>query len=191
MIHFFRNVLLMFFIAVPFAVANDLLPDPENVAIEGNTLVWDAVPNATGYNIYLGYSYFDTVKGQTQYTLQQSGSYWVVAFDDAGNYGSQYGGDRQVDYESSSNATSVIARYYASVVQTTCVDVGPGESCIASCDSTATQLDPPRFTRYVSGGACSTSDIVEADAFISDRTYKCTVPTFSGEVVAQAVCVHR
>ena len=77
------------------------------------------------------------------------------------------------------------------MVYNTCKDVGPGESCIAHCPSSK---DVPwssgiQYFRYLTGGACSTSDIVEADAFIGPTTYSCTVPTFSGEVVAQAICL--
>ena len=190
MINFVRNVLAMFVLSIPFAMA-DLLPDAENLAIEGDTLVWEGVEGATGYNIYRDYRYFDTVKNKSQYRMTQPGSYWVVAFDDAGNFGSQYGGDRAVDYTGSEDAVSVTYNYSSSVVQVVCDDVGPGESCIASCDSTQTLLSPPVYSSYMSGGACATSDIVEADAFVSNRTYQCTVPTFSGEVVAQAICVHR
>lgn len=175
---------------VPLAKA-DLLPSPENLAIETGVISWDAVEGATGYNIYYNYRYFDTVKGSTQYNPSQTGLYWVVAFDDNGNFGSQYGEALDVQIEEGADSISVTYNYRTSLVQTTCTDVGPGESCIASCGSTSTHLDPPRYSLYLSGGGCSTSDIVEADVFIGTDTYSCTVPTFSGEVVAQAICIHR
>lgn len=187
-----RNAVIIFFMASPFATA-DLLPTPESLTIEGDTLIWDSVESATGYNIYLNYNYFDTVKGDTSYNLTQSGIYWVVAFDNAGNFGSQYGNDDVVEFTGSDNSdkTSVTYNWGTSVVQTTCTNVGPGESCIATCEMTKTELSEyPTRSKYMSGGACSTSDIVEADAFVGHKTYKCTVPTFSGEVVAQAICVH-
>ncbi len=190
MIQTIKRLLVVFMLFTPFAQA-DLLPSPTNLSIEGDVLTWDEVEGATGYNIYLGFGYFDTVKGSTQYKLSQSGSYWVVAFDDAGNYGSQYGNDATVEYAGAGDSVTVNTSFYSSIVQTTCQNVGPGESCVASCTSTSTILEPAKFTRYLSGGGCSTSDIVEADAFIGRFTYQCTVPTFSGEVVAQAICVHR
>ena len=49
-------------------------------------------------------------------------------------------------------------------------------------------LGPELSVSHVTGGACSTSDIVEADALVSRTTYRCTVPIFSGEVTAQAIC---
>ncbi len=189
MIKFVRNVLIAFVLSTPFAMA-DFLPSPENLAIEGNTLVWDGVEGATGYNVYLENRYFDTVKDVERYQLTQPGIYRVVAFDDAGNFGSQHVRGNQVEFAGSGDSVSVTNNFVSSVVQVVCNDVGPGESCTASCASTSTQLSPPRFTSYMSGGACATSDIVEADAFVSQYTYQCTVPTFSGEVIAQAICVH-
>lgn len=185
-IHLLAGLVLL----VPLAKA-DILPSPENLTYEAGVLSWDAVEEATGYNIYLNYRYFDTVKGSTQYTPGQSGIYWVVAFDDNGNFGRQYGDELNIEVGEGADSVSVTYNYRTSIVQKTCTNVGPGESCIASCSSTRTDLDPPRFTLYLSGGGCATSDIVEADVFIGNQTYSCTVPTFSGEVVAQAICVHR
>lgn len=184
----FIQILAGLLLLVPLANA-ETLPSPENLAFDNGVLSWDAVDGATGYNIYFDYRYFDTVKGSTQYEPGQSGSYWVVAFDDDGNFGVTYGDYVDVQVDQGSDNISVTYNYYNAIVQKTCTDVGPGESCIASCTSTETHLDPPEFTMFLSGGGCSTSDIVEADVFISPNTYSCTVPTFSGEVIAQAVCV--
>jgi len=190
MINFVRNVMLVFVLSTPFAIA-EILPSVENISIEGDLLVWDSVEGATGYNIYRNNRYFDTVKGGENYRMTQPGTYWPVAFDGAGNYGSQYSRDNAPEYTGSEDNVSVTYNYSSSVVQVTCLNVGPGESCTASCDSTETLLSPPRYSSFATGGACATSDIVEADAFVSNRTYQCTVPTFSGEVIAQAVCYHR
>jgi hypothetical protein len=98
-----------------------------------------------------------------------------------------------VEYEGSQTAVSYTFSYPVVLVQKTCNDVGPGESCIAHCpdvyDAEYEFYSNSYSISHLSGGACSTSDIVEADAFIGPRTYSCTVPTFSGEIVAQAVCV--
>jgi len=169
-----------------------LLPNPQNLNVTGDILTWDSVEGATGYNIYHDFSYFDTVKGSNNYELTRPGTYWVVAFDEDGNYGSQYGYDDVIEYAGSISNDVVSVSYYGttSIVQTTCMNVEPGESCIASCSATASDPTVGVFSRYMSGGACSTSDIVEADALVSRLSYSCTVPTYSGEVVAQAICVH-
>lgn len=161
----------------------------EGIRTEGNLLLWEPLEGATGYNIYYDYGYYDTVKGKEQYTLSDDGSYNVVAFDDAGNFGSlNY--LSTVDYigDSDSN-TSYTENGYTIIAHKTCTNVGPGESCVAACPTDYEGTYQSYYTKYMSGGACSTSDIVEADAFVSGNTYKCTVPTFSGEVVAQAICV--
>lgn len=166
----------------------EVLPPLDNIRIEDNQLKWDASEDATGYNIYYEYSYYDTVKGAEQYTLTDSGRYFVVPFDDQGNFGAQYG--NFVEYVADGNGQSqYTVNSFVILVQKTCLNVGPGESCVASCPNSYETEYTTRFTKYMSGGACSTSDIVEADAFVSVNTYKCTVPTFSGEVVAQAICV--
>ena len=164
----------------------------EDIRSEGNLLLWDALEGATGYNIYYDYGYYDTVKGKEQYTLSDDGPYNVVAFDDAGNFGSIHY-QSTVDYVSEDNIDDADTSYtyngYTLTVQKTCFNVGPGESCLAACPRSHEGLYETHYTQYMSGGACSTSDIVEADAFVSGNTYKCAVPTFSGEVVAQAICV--
>jgi hypothetical protein len=96
-----------------------------------------------------------------------------------------------VQFDNGTSSVTYGGRNPVLMVYNTCKDVGPGESCIAHCPSSK---DVPwssgiKYFRYLTGGACSTSDIVEADAFIGPTTYSCTVPTFSGEVVAQAICL--
>jgi hypothetical protein len=181
------------------SLAETLLVDPENVRIEDDTLVWDSVAEAVGYNIYFNGRYFDTVHSGTRYTLRDSGDYWPVAFDNEGNYGTSHLQDDEgyrykfVSYVGSTGSTYTRRSVNAVIAVNECENVGPGESCIATCpvQAVAESYYRARYSDYVSGGACTTSDIVEADAFISDKAYKCTVPTFSGLVVAQAVCVLR
>ncbi|ASJ70783.1 hypothetical protein [Granulosicoccus antarcticus] len=164
----------------------------ENLRAEGNELIWDSLEGATGYNIYFDYRYYDTVKGKEQYTLSDNGQYNVVPFDDAGNFGTTNylnNVDFTVDESTDSTGSQYTENGYTITVHKTCTNVGPGESCLAACPNVYQGAYQELYTKYMSGGACSTSDIVEADAFVSDNTYKCTVPTFSGEVVAQAICV--
>lgn len=176
---------------MPLTALAETLPAVENVRIEGSQLLWDEQEGATGYNIYVNYNYYDTVKNALQYSVSDEGKYLVVAFDDAGNFSPAYGTYVEFSQEgqASSSSSSYTVNNYTITVQKTCLDVGPGESCVAACPNEYAATYSTRYTQYLSGGACSTSDIVEADAFASDMTYKCTVPTFSGEVVAQAICV--
>ena len=176
------------------------LPRVTGLTLTGDTLSWDAQDGATGYNIHLDYEYYDTVRGGLQYTVSLPGDYHVISFNDQGDFGVTRNEDEIgmqhifVTYEAEgpNNSISYTYNYATLTVQHTCRDVGPGETCIAACPSEY-QLEAPFgsrvYTDYLSGGACSTSDIVEADAFIGPQTYSCTVPTYSGEVVAQAICV--
>ena len=188
------SVLMLLSIAFLFSTVAraDLLPDVENVQIDGQVLSWDAQEGATGYNIILNYTYYDTVRDAQSYTLSEPGLYRIVSFNDVGDFGSDY--PDEVEYAPGTAESSVGYNYQYPVllVYKTCKDVGPGDSCIAICPRTyKTQYNQTIYPEYMSGGACSTSDIVEADAFVSRKTYKCTVPTFSGEVVAQAICPIR
>lgn len=175
------------------------LPRVTGLALTGDRLTWDAQEGATGYNIHLDYDYYDTVRGGTEYTVTLPGRYHVISFNDQGEFGvtrnpdeigqpyiyAEYeGSDNSVDYDLQLSGLLIVTR--------TCTDVGPGETCIATCPGTLeNQFGSTVSYQYMSGGACSTSDIVEADAFVSPLTYRCTVPTFSGVVTAQAICIPR
>lgn len=185
-------IVMLNLIVISLAHAQDpTLPDVENVRVEGATLAWDALDEATGYNISLNYRYYDTVRGRTSYELTEPGTYRVTPFNDNGEYGSDYG--LSVEYSGGVINENVEYSYDFNtlIVRKTCVDVGPGESCIARCPTSYVPQENYRAIRprYMSGGACSTSDIVEADAWVGHRSYHCTVPTFSGEVIAQAICL--
>ncbi len=188
------SVLMLLSITFLFSTARaDVLPDVENVRVEGQLLTWDAQDGATGYNIIFEYGYYDTVRDALTYQLNEAGTYSVIAFNDMDDYGKNHSLER-VKYAGESNDASINYdyQYRTLLVYKTCKDVGPGESCIAVCpNSYRTQFNNTVFIDYMSGGACSTSDIIEADAFISADAYKCTVPTYSGEVVAQAICPIR
>lgn len=188
-----RLLSVFIFLNLMFSAAHAaILPDVENVRIDGQVLTWDAQEGATGYNIIFEYSYYDTVRGPLSYQLNEPGTYSVIAFNDMDDYGKNHSLER-VEYSADTGTASVDydLKYRTLLVYKTCQDVGPGESCIALCPSNFTDPLYRNTVRinYMSGGACSTSDIVEADAFISEDAYKCTVPTYSGEVVAQAICV--
>lgn len=176
----------------------DNLPRVTGLNLEGDLLVWDAQEGAVGYNIYLENDYFDTVGDVQQYTVNEPGRYHVISFNASGDFGvlrneGETGPAIFAVYTGEAENISYSFRNPVLIVQNTCLDVGPGESCIARCPTSYEvdfgSLNFTVFPRYLSGGACSTSDIVEADAFVSARTYSCTVPTFSGEVVAQGVCI--
>ncbi|MGQ7848094.1 hypothetical protein ACUNV4_26595 [Granulosicoccus sp. 3-233] len=192
-----RAVIFLFTIAIS-GVATADLPRVTGLALDDNRLSWDAQEGATGYNIHLDYAYYDTVRGDTQYLVTEPGNYHVISFNDEGEFGVTRNPDEIgqpyifVEYAGSDgdDSVSLDGRYNVLIVTKTCTDVGPGESCIARCPySYETEFGGTRSIDYLSGGACSTSDIVEADAAVSPETYRCTVPTFSGEVTAQAICV--
>lgn len=191
------TVLILCFSTLSYA---EDLPRVTGLSLTGNLLTWDAQEGATGYNIHLNYQYYDTVRGPLQYTVTEPGDYHVISFNDQGDFGVTRNDDEIgqrhifVTYTDTNESISYAYNYPTLIVQNTCFDVAPGESCIARCPN---EYQPEIAylsrvtTHYLSGGACSTSDIVEADAFVGPRTYSCTVPTYSGEVVAQAVCVLR
>lgn len=191
-----KLILLIPFIVV--GTANAELPRVEGLTLDGNVLSWDAQEGASGYNIHRDYDYFDTVRDATQYTLSEPGNYHVISFNDAGEFGVTRNPDEIgqqyifVEYTGSEDDDTVSydSSYNVLIVTKTCTDVGPGETCIASCPTSyESEYGGTHYIEFLSGGACSTSDIVEADAAVSPETYRCTVPTFSGEVTAQAICV--
>lgn len=171
------------------------LPRVTGLALNADQLSWDAQEGATGYNIHLNYDYYDTVRGTTSYTVTEPGRYHVISFNDNGEYGVTRNEDEIgqqyifVEYEGTNDSISYDFDFNVLVVSNTCKNVGPGETCIAQCPDSYESEFGTASIAFLSGGACSTSDIVEADALASPNNYRCTVPTFSGEVVAQAICV--
>lgn len=191
-------LLLALTLFIPVAHANNL-PTVTGVELVDDQMSWDAQEGAVGFNIYFNGQYYDTVRDTTRYSVTEPGRYNLTSFNDDGVFSLVNWGD-EVTYEGASQDGTVYNfQVFALYVTKTCSNVGPGESCIAQCPGSFRPSDfgnnlPPNriytFT-HVSGGACSTSDIVEADALVSDNNYRCTVPTFSGEVTAQAVCAVR
>lgn len=51
------------------------------IRVDGNTISWDAVGQAEGYNVYRNGGYLTTVVSETSYNATQSGSYYLHAFD--------------------------------------------------------------------------------------------------------------
>ena len=170
----------------PISLMAGDFPEPTNVRIEGDKLLWSAVPGAGGYNVYWQGGYLTTVRGRTDDDLTLAGQYQVVAFDESASvFSEQRTADVTVDYEDGgtlSQTVSVPGSPPITVVSATCLNVGAGESCVASCSAVGR---PDAAT----GGACATSDIVEADAVGGVNTYSCTVPTASGRVSAQVYCL--
>lgn len=184
------SILTLLLATVGSTYAAELLPDVENVRVEGNTLIWDSLAEADGYNVYRDYQYLDSVMGSSSYELSQAGHYDVVAFDDAGNFGTQF--EHHVQFVPVTDAdVSIVMEYYTAIVQKTCGDVMAGDSCIATCPVSLEQYGSIVYTKYLSGGACSTSGAVNADASVTDRTYKCTANEFAETITAQGVCVIR
>ena len=192
------NALALLIVLTSMQTAMADLPRVTGLTLEGNELSWDAQEGASGYNIHLNYDYYDTVRSGTSYTLSEPGNYHVISFNDSGEFGVTRNPDEIgqpyifVEYMGSEGdvEVSLDGRSNVLIVTTTCTNVGPGETCIASCpNSYETEFGNTRSISHLSGGACSTSDIVEADAAVSPETYRCTVPTFSGVVTAQAICV--
>ena len=183
----FRTLCALFVLSLSSPLLANDFPVPDDIRIEGERLLWEPVAGAGGYNIYLNNGYLTTVRNRTDFRLQVDGLYQVVAFDEsASRFSRQTGPDTGATYEvgASQSETNALGLSVVKVVSVTCRDVGPGESCTASC-----RLPDDSVVRVATGGACSTSDIVEADASASPFSYSCAVPTFSGEVRAQAYCI--
>lgn len=62
------------------------LPLVSGVSYDGQEITWNALEQATGYDIYLNSLYADTVIGTNSYRPEQSGQYLIVGFDNNGNY---------------------------------------------------------------------------------------------------------
>jgi len=70
----------------PFHLFAQSLPAVTGVAYDGEQITWDALDGATGYNIHLDFDYLVTVGNVTSYTPVGSGTYYVVGYNDAGQY---------------------------------------------------------------------------------------------------------
>jgi len=189
---------LLFFSAMSPASAQSFgnnvppdFPNPENVRVAGDLLVWDAVENAAGYNIYFTdktergglfdtpLTYIATVKEATEFPLEFTGNYSVVSFNqDASLFSNQFSPGVRVRYESGIGVSQSPGVY-----SFVCGNAQAGESCTAICPSA-----PDGDGLVATGGACSTADFVPVNATAEARSYSCTVQVFSEEVRAQVYC---
>lgn len=176
---------------------DEAFPNPENVRIEGNTLHWDPVSDASGYNILFNardvtdfvftrnMNYLDTVRGSTEYNVSEIGTYQVIAFNQDASQFSPTNSMGDAYYnpnnESVERPNELLTADLMQVRSKTCANVEPGGSCRAIC---------PLQHDIATGGACSTSDIVEADATATTISYQCSVPLFSGFVTAHVYCMN-
>ncbi len=63
------------------------LPAVTGVAYDGSTITWNPVDGATGYNVHIdNFVYLTTLGNVTSYTPEFSAKYFIVGFDDQGNY---------------------------------------------------------------------------------------------------------
>ena len=62
------------------------LPPVTEVSFDGQQLSWDALPEASGYNVHLNFRYLTTVRDTTSYVPIRNGRYHIAAFDDLGNF---------------------------------------------------------------------------------------------------------
>ena len=189
---------LFFFGALSFTNAQSFgnnvppdFPNPENVRVVGDLLVWDAVEDAAGYNIYFTdrtdrgglldtpVTYIATVKDATQYPLEFIGNYSVVSFNQGATlFSNQFSAQVRARFE---EGLTVIRS--PGVFSVTCGNADASELCTASCPSV-----PGGANLIATGGACSTSDFVPVNAIAGDSSYSCAVQEFSSEVRAQVYC---
>jgi len=174
-------------------------PNPGNVRVEGNLLIWDAVPNAAGYNIYSTSSdqaeitdatpltYVTTVVGTTQFPLTFTGNYSVVSFNqDSTLFSNQFATEVQVRFaesETGSAATGIAGSFSSGVFSSTCGSILGAKRCRATCPS-----DTDEVTYIATGGACAPSEIVPVRATAEPRSYYCEVSEFTAEIKAQVYC---
>ena len=188
------------FVAVPAVNAQSFgnnvppnFPNPENVRVVEDSLEWDAVPDAAGYNIYFTGSteqgglldtpltYIATVRGATRFPLEFTGNYSVVSFNqNATLFSNQFSPGVRARYEAGIDVGRPPA---PGVFSVTCGNVEGGEPCTAPCPSA-----PGDTGLVATGGACSASDFVPLNATAQERSYSCAVQTFSSEVRAQVYC---
>ncbi|MBX2882934.1 MAG: hypothetical protein KTR32_23485 [Granulosicoccus sp.] len=168
------------------------LPMVQNVKLNGDQLTWDAVDNATGYNIYLGSSYLTTVKGNRVFTVTEVGTYWVVAFDDNGNFSPfMFTEDNSPFFESGVDNRPLVNEVSGSsgYFSARCLDLAAGETCTARCpDFVGDDIGGGFFVGASTGGACNSSGTDFVNSRISPDEYSCTVSSFTARVEAQVVC---
>ncbi len=163
------------------------LPMVQNVNLSGNQLTWDAVEGASGYNIQLGFRYFDTVRDGLAYTVEVGGEYTVVAFDDDGNFSpAMFTADNRELFEDApeNNQNPAVATVDSAFIFNECLDLDAGESCVASCPAFLGNA----LVGSSTGGACSSSGTDFVNSSITPDDYSCTVSSFTARVEATVIC---
>ncbi len=79
-------LLLLGSFALSNAVQAGLLPKVTGVTYNGNSISWQPMDGATGYNIYNNSGYLATVTEGTQFVPDVAGLYTIAAFDGKGNF---------------------------------------------------------------------------------------------------------
>lgn len=199
-----RVLLLPIFLL--FAGLANAMPFPsvQNLFIEDNTLSWDAVANAGGYNIYYlpggpsknaTVEYFTTVKNATSLSDIQPGVYSVIAFSEDETQFSESSSapfiwlrpDGVVDNpdgpDGPGDTISTTITFYGNnndryLVETECTDeVG---ICTANCNYEGN-------AGYITGGFCSASDShLNSSGYIDH--YQCYAPNGAAVMTAGAYC---
>ncbi len=195
-----KCLLLPFFLLLSGMAHSMSIGTPQNIQINDNTLSWDAVADAGGYNIYyfaggpskfgVETEYLTTVKNATSYSDLQPGIYSVVAFNEAATiFGNKSAAiwlrdDGTVDDFTDSRAGTTVTlmgsnddRYR---VETRCVDEG-SSICVASCNTDGLE-------GIVTGGYCSASD-AHINASGGTDAYQCYSPTGASLITAGAYCL--
>jgi len=172
-------------------------PAVQNLRYENNTLMWDAVVDAGGYNLYyssgpskhgLFSEYLTTVKNATTYSEVIPGIYQVVAFNQEETLFSEQSTakliwireDGTVDNFDSDGST---VTYYGAnneryLVETRCSD--GSSTCTANCNAEGN-------TGYVTGGFCSASEAHINASGYTDH-YSCYAPTNASVITTGVYC---
>ena len=178
-------------------------PSVENLRFQDDTLVWDEVSGAGGYNIYyveggpskfgVSLEYLTTVKNTTSFGGAQPGIYQVIAFSEDQMSYSDSASAKSIwlktdgtsdDFTGGSGGTDIT--YYGTdneryLVKTNCTDDATGV-CIASCNEDGN-------SGYVTGGFCSASSPHINSSGHTDH-YSCYAPEGATLMTAGAYCAN-
>lgn len=212
--HLFLLPILFVFSSVVHSMS---IPAVQNLQISNDTLQWNEVADAGGYNVYyfaggpskfeITFDYLSTVKGATSFTGLQPGLYRVIAFNaDATVFGEV------------SSASSIWLREDGSVDDSNFADNNGDDSNVV--DNNVADIDNVTITffgsnneRYIvenqcvedgagfceascnaegnqgfaTGGYCSSSE-PHINASGGEDYYSCSNPEFEGVIIVGAYC---